>query len=111
MNSVQWQNKKVSVFTGRRDTQYNDTRHSNIQHNDTQHRGIFSTLSITALCHYADYHILFIVILNVTMPIAVMLPKCQYAECRGAKRIAQFKNTTQEGLRGKWCETESLRDR
>jgi hypothetical protein len=45
------------------------------------------------------------------MLIVVMLPECQYAECRGAKRRAQFRNTAQEGLRGKWWETESLRDR
>jgi len=36
-------------------------------------RGLFATLSVTTLCHYAEYRVYFIVMLNVIMLNVIML--------------------------------------
>ncbi len=75
--------------TQHNNTDYNGTQHNDTEHNDTQHKGLIcdfqhkwhpaqKTLSIPILCrytqwHYAECHILFIVMLSVVMLNAVML--------------------------------------
>jgi hypothetical protein len=47
-----------------------------------------TTFSIIMLCHYAEYHILFVILLNVIILSVVMLNvvilRCHYAKCHGA---------------------------
>ena len=78
-----------------------DTMHNDILHNDTQQKGLFVTISRGNTqhssklmeCHYAEFHILFIVMLIVIMLSVIMINVIMLSTVEPYSSSLHFKNT------------------